>query len=230
LIAVTRDFDVNVISRRYGLRIEHECVQVKCSEYSYYISAAYLASDVRKPAYDKPVEDMDAIVGSARVTDRILVLGDFNFPKVEWGVRKKGSTLLPMYITTDLESDLIEGMLCCNMGQINSIPTVDGSFLDLIFSNASTDITVEICESPLLGLGRHHGAYELLVDVRLCKFKATSVDERRFRFRAADCEAITDELGLVEVCVDIFFIILYGLVLKNLCREPQRVVRRNFHE
>jgi hypothetical protein len=57
---------------------------------------------------------------------------------------------------------------------------------------------VEICESPLLGLDRHHRAYELLVVVRLCRFKATSVDERRFRFRAADCEAITDELGLVE--------------------------------
>jgi hypothetical protein len=35
LIAVKRDFDVDVFSTRYGLRIEHECVQVKCSEYSY---------------------------------------------------------------------------------------------------------------------------------------------------------------------------------------------------
>jgi hypothetical protein len=36
------------------------------------------------------------------------------------------------------------------------------------------------------------------MDVRLYKFEATSMDERRFRFRAADCEAITDELGLVD--------------------------------
>jgi hypothetical protein len=40
---------------------------------------------VGKPAYDMFVEDMDAIVGSSRVTDRILVLGNFNLPKVEWG-------------------------------------------------------------------------------------------------------------------------------------------------
>jgi hypothetical protein len=26
-----------------------------------------------------------------------------------------------------------------------------------------------------------------------------------------------------------FLMMLYGLVLKNLCREPQRVVRRNFY-
>jgi hypothetical protein len=52
--------------------------------------------------------------------------------------------LLPMGITTDLESDLIEGMLCCDLGQINSIPNQNDTFLDLIFSNASTDIAVEI--------------------------------------------------------------------------------------
>jgi hypothetical protein len=65
------------------------------------------------------------------------------------------------------------------------------------------------------------------------------MEERRFRFKAADCEVITDELGLVDwhglfsrkevdLCVDLFMM-LYGLVLENLYREPRRVVRRNFH-
>jgi hypothetical protein len=39
LIAVKCDFDVDVIPTRHGLRIEYECVRIKCSEYSYYISA-----------------------------------------------------------------------------------------------------------------------------------------------------------------------------------------------
>jgi hypothetical protein len=81
---------------------------------------------------------MDAIVGSSKVTDRILVLCDFKLTKVEWRVQEDGSTLLPMGITTDLESDLIESMLYCDLGQINSIPNQNGSVLDLIFSNAST--------------------------------------------------------------------------------------------
>jgi hypothetical protein len=166
------------------------------------------------------VEDMDAIVGGSRVTDRILVLGDFNLPKVEWGIQEDGSTLLPMGISTDLESDLIEGMLCCYLGQLISIPNQNGTMLDLVFSNAGTDITVEICESPLLGLDRLHRAYELLVDVRLCKSEETGRDERRFRFRAADCEAITDKLSLVDwhglfshkgvdLCVDLFYDVVW---------------------
>jgi hypothetical protein len=69
LKTVKRDFDVYVIFTRHGLRIEHEGLRVQCSEYSYYISAVYLASDVEKPVYDMFIEDMDAIVGSI-VSDR----------------------------------------------------------------------------------------------------------------------------------------------------------------
>jgi hypothetical protein len=73
----------------------------------------------------------------------------------------------------------------------------------------------------LLELDRHHRAYELLVDVRLCEFEATIMDKRRFRFRAADCEAITEELGLVDwhclfsrkrvdLCIDLFYDIIWS--------------------
>jgi hypothetical protein len=77
------------------------------------------------------------------------------------------------------------------------------------------------------------------VVVGLCKFKEISMDEMRFRFRAADCEAITDEVGLVdwhgffkrkgvELYVDLFYDVIRSC-FENLCREPQRVVRRSFH-
>jgi hypothetical protein len=88
LIAVKRDFDIEVISTKHDLCIKHahECVRVKCSEYSDYLSAVYLAPDVENPAYDMFVEDMvDTIVGGTRVTDRILVLGSFDLLKIEWG-------------------------------------------------------------------------------------------------------------------------------------------------
>jgi hypothetical protein len=64
------------------------------------------------------------------VEDKTQMLGDFNLPKVEWGVQEDGSTKLPMGITTDLKSDLIEGMLCCDLGQINSKPERDVFGLD----------------------------------------------------------------------------------------------------
>jgi hypothetical protein len=81
------------------------------------------------------------------------------------------------------------------------------------------------CKSPLLGLDRHHKAYKLLVDKRLRKFEATSMDEGRFRFRAANCVAITDELGLVDwhglflrTGVDLFSDVLWSCFEKSVPR------------
>jgi hypothetical protein len=138
-----------------------------------------------------------------------------------------------MDITTDLESDLTEGMLCCDLSQINSIPNQNSTFLDLNFSSTRTDITVEICESPLFGHDRHHRAYELLVDVRLHKFEATSMDERQLVSRAADCKAIIDELGLVDwhglfsrnevdLGVDLFYDVIWSCFERFVSRTSTR--------
>jgi hypothetical protein len=127
--------------------------------------------------------------------------------------------------------------LCCDLGHINSILNQNSAFLDLIFSKASTDIAVEICESPLLGLDRHHRAYELMVDVRLCEFEAMIMDKRRFRFRAADCEAITEELSLVDwygifsrkgvdLCVDRFYDVIWSCFEKFVPRTSTRCAQK----
>jgi hypothetical protein len=63
------------------------------------------------------------------------------------------------------------------------------------------------------------------VDVRICKFEAKSVNKRRFRFRATDCEAITGELGLVDwhglisrEGVDLYVDIFYDVESEMMCR------------
>jgi hypothetical protein len=69
-----------------------------------------------------------------------------------------GVGLMAVNVTTDLESDLIEGMLSCDMGQINAILNQYGKFS--FFSHAIVDLAMWTCESPLQ-LDRHHRAYEL---------------------------------------------------------------------
>jgi hypothetical protein len=43
------------------------------------------------------------------------------------------SALMPLNVTTDLKSDLIERLLSCDLEQINQIPNQYGRFL--VFSN-----------------------------------------------------------------------------------------------
>jgi hypothetical protein len=48
------------------------------------------------------------------IMDRILVLGDFNLPKVAW-LKFEDFDLTPTGIFTDLEADLIDGLIDCNI-------------------------------------------------------------------------------------------------------------------
>jgi hypothetical protein len=61
------------------------------------------------------------------------------------------------------------------------------------------------------------------------------VYERRFRFRAADCEAITEELGLVDwydlfsrkvdLCVNLFYDVIWSCIEKFV-QKLSRVTKR----
>jgi hypothetical protein len=63
------------------------------------------------------------------------------------------------------------------------------------------------------------------------------MDERRFRFRTTDCEAITDELGLVDwhglfsrkgvdLCVDLFYDVIWFCLEKFVPRTSTRCAQK----
>jgi ABC-type sugar transport system ATPase subunit len=66
---------------------------------------------------------------SEEVTDRILEMKD-------------GATLQSTNIATDLESELIEGMLGWKLSQINKILNHNDTFLNLMISNTGGDLRV----------------------------------------------------------------------------------------
>jgi hypothetical protein len=61
-----------------------------------------LAPDIGKHAYDLFVEDIEAITDNSDLCDVILVLGDFNLPRVIWKVDEESGSVLPLNVTTDL--------------------------------------------------------------------------------------------------------------------------------
>jgi hypothetical protein len=163
-----------------------------------YILAVYLATDVGKCAYDLFVEDIEAITDNSDLCDVILVLGDFNLPKIRWKVDEGSCSVFPLNVTTDLESDLIGGLFGCDLDQVNVVPNYNGTFLDLVFTNAPVDISVACLDSPLLKLDRHHRAHEIEMRVCCCKFEAMESRTQHYMLRMADCAAIINELDEVD--------------------------------
>jgi hypothetical protein len=119
-----------------------------------------------------------------------LVLSDFKLPKIRWKFDEESGSVLPLNVTTDLESDLIGGLFGCNLDQVNVVP--NGTLLDLVFTNAPVDVSV--ADSALLKLDRHQRTYVIEMRVCCCKFEAMESRTQRYMFRMADCAAIINEL------------------------------------
>jgi Reverse transcriptase (RNA-dependent DNA polymerase)/Endonuclease-reverse transcriptase len=237
LIAVKRVFDVSELSTKNQSLVEHECVKIKCDKIFLYISAVYLAPDVGKHAYDLFVEDIEVISDNSECRDVILVLGDFNLPKIRWKVDDESGSVMPLNVTTDLESDLIGGLFGCDLDQTNLVPNNNGTFLDLVFTNAPVDISVTNADSPLLKLDHHHKAYEIEMQVCCCKFEAAEIRTRRYIFRMADCAAIVSDLDAVDWfslfsgksidrCVDLFYEMIWNCFERHVPTKFSRIDRK----
>jgi hypothetical protein len=66
------------------------------------------------------------------------------------------------------------------------VPNDDGTFLDLVFTNASVDVSVACADSPLLKLDRHHRVYAIEMRVCCCKFETVKSRTQCYMFRMAD--------------------------------------------
>jgi hypothetical protein len=71
-----------------------------------YISALYLDPADGKRAYDLFVLDIEVITVNSDFCDVILVLSDFNLPKIR---HKESGPVMLFNVTTDLEGNLILG-------------------------------------------------------------------------------------------------------------------------
>jgi hypothetical protein len=147
LIAVKHIFNVSELSTKNQSLVENECVRIKCDKFFLYISAIYLASDAGKRTYDLFVEDIEVITDNSDLCAVILVLGDFNLPKVRWKIDEESGSVLPLNVTTDLESDVIGGLFGCDLDQVNVVPNDNGTFWDLLFTNAPVDVSAACAET-----------------------------------------------------------------------------------
>jgi hypothetical protein len=82
-VLIKRIFDVSELSTKNLSLLKHECVKIKCNDFSLYVSAIYLAPDVEKRAYK---DSWMKLRDNSGLRDVILIIGDFKLPKVKWKV------------------------------------------------------------------------------------------------------------------------------------------------
>jgi hypothetical protein len=82
-------------------------------------------------------------------------MGDLNLPKVLW-LNFEDFGLSPVGVLSNLEANLIDGLLNCYLQQLNSISIQFGVFLGLVFSNCVSDVAIAPSDIILLKQDRHH--------------------------------------------------------------------------
>lgn len=160
---------------------------------------------------------------------KIILLGDYNLPGVQWSVVK--NNIVPYSLKyTNLETNVLANFSYLNLQQFNTIKNRKNSILDLILSN-STDISVSCETDTLLPIDyMYHPALlitfpisenciplqynESIYDFSLCNFNVI-----KSQIASIDWQTVFKDL-CINSAVSSFYSIIFVIIDKN-CTKKQ---------
>lgn len=119
---------------------------------SVFLAGVYLPPSSNSSVYESHLSSVDH-AWCSNSFDVGIVCGDFNLPSVKW----TNNNSVPAYqgVITDNVRLVGDQYSLLNFNQINDIPNVNGSLLDLIFSNNDT-IRVDHITDSLITCDPYH--------------------------------------------------------------------------
>lgn len=199
LIAVNQKFNSELVFSGETNGIELIWVKVFDKHTTIYVCAAYIPPASPTQLYNQYIEEMKKIITMAKSNDNIFITGDFNLPNLIWIQDDENvNTLIPLNITEEKESVVIDTLLEYDLTQINSIPNDKGRFLDLIFCRDATNIECNECRTPMVNNEIHHKA--LIFDMEITIKERNRSDQvfSRPNFQKADFDKITEKLNSIN--------------------------------
>lgn len=172
-----------------------EQVFVSCviSSHRFLIGCTYIPPNQPASVYSDYCDSVDEVISSTGYSEKVLLLGDFNIPDVDWSSEetlhvKESSRYLWNLASTH------------NLKQINAVHNSRGVCLDLVFSSVSTSV-ISAAADVLVIEDRHHPALSFSL------FLSDSAYSRHYRlildYRRTNLDAIFHSLqGLTFPVLD----------------------------
>ncbi|KAG5863771.1 hypothetical protein JTB14_035128 [Gonioctena quinquepunctata] len=164
----------------------------------------------------------------------VQILGDFNFPTVEWVPVSLELYFEPTNVTHKF-SEIIDMCSFLELMQLNGILNTNGRILDLVFCNDIGFKSISHGMDTLVGVDSHHPP--LYIDFKLMKFKyLRDKAHKQFNFNKANFEIINSELAVmnwsdcfagknVNKAVEILYEKLTNIITKNV---PTFVIKKGY--
>lgn len=202
-----------------NIDVEFICVRLSFRDLCIYITCSYIPPGSCIGVYLEHASLIQDVVGRLSVNDIILIMGDFNLPRVSWTLCPDICRLMPLSSSNEMDKFfdiLFESCLI----QFNNIPNMCNRFLDLVFSN-SPNISVSRSTPFVCPEDGYHPTLLISFDVidclaencletdsvRLFDFNKTNYDLLRNCFDFAHWEG--SDMGL-DGCISNFYEILFS--------------------
>lgn len=178
--------------------VEQLFVNIVCDSLKIIIGTIYMPPRSLPELFHQHVEDVERLMQDNK--NKIIIIGDYNLPGVEWLNRHDGLLLSPKpnIIQSNYEKATIisDSFGFLDLMQYNNTPNSNNEYLDLIFSNIKSP---NVCLSldSLVPADFHHPP--LVCDFSIpCNFKYLDFDFQSLDFSKANYDVIFNELSAIS--------------------------------
>ena len=215
-------------------QLEQVIVRISLPHRSLFVCCIYLRSNSAPDLYCAHSFAIQQILDSAASSDGVVVVGDYNLPRLRWSFDAEVKSFMPENSSSQQELVVTESILAAGLFQICALNNVNGNVLDLAFVNDTAN--VELLEAPtaILKIDPHHKPYVLCFDTRvnvedqfLYPLDAFNFDFNRCNYDdiSASIDAIDWSILLcctdVDDAVSVFYEKIYGLLRQKV--PPKRI-------
>jgi len=135
-------------------KLEYVCVKASTKLHNIYVYCAYIPPNSPSDLYKSHLAAIHSIATDP--DDVLLIVGDFNLPKVQWSIDDDDqNVLIPTVLEPAFAADYINGLMSIGVHQINNIRNKNDKLLDLIFTNDITNISIDHAK-PLTKVDAYH--------------------------------------------------------------------------
>lgn len=177
--------------------LEQVVVKLSYMNNAVYVCGIYLRPDSVPGKYVAHSDSVQQIMNKATGTDSVIIVGDYNLPRLLWSYDDDVGSYLPTNASSEQELVFTENMIASGLQQICDVRNSNGRLLDLAFVNNSSEVELFEVPSAMLPTDRHHKplVLRLTTGTAMNNFDRTTADFN-FDFNRCNYDAVIDELRL----------------------------------
>lgn len=194
LIAIKNCYNSKIIALP-STCVEMVCVTTLLNGFHLFTVCIYIPPKMSSELYDQCTVNIKYIVSVMKPNDRLVLIGDFNLPDIEWEVLEEDDKFLSATSVTSEEStSFVDSTSSLALNQINPFKNEVGNFLDLVFTDDVNGLTVQR-SCPLLGDVRFHPCFEVLLEIPSNACASQYTHGYEFDFKKTDFVKLNMELS-----------------------------------